>query len=39
VRAKIPPLLVGTEEEKQVQDAARARRDAHLARRARSVDR
>jgi acyl-CoA hydrolase len=37
-RVKIPPLAVETEQEKQLQEAARARRAAHLARRARSVE-
>ena len=36
VRAKIPPLAVETEEDRQVQDAARTRRAEHLARRARA---
>ena len=38
VRAKIPPLAVETEEDRQVQDAARTRRTEHLARRARSQE-
>lgn len=37
-RVKIPPLAVETEEETQLQEAARGRRAAHLARRARSVE-
>lgn len=37
-RVKVPPLAVETEQEKQLQEAARARRAAHLARRARSVE-
>jgi acyl-CoA hydrolase len=34
VRAKVPPLLVTTAEDRVVQEAARARHAAHLARRA-----
>jgi acyl-CoA hydrolase len=37
-RVKIPPLAVESEEETQLQEAARGRRAAHLARRARSVE-
>lgn len=39
IRAKVPPLAIETEEERQVQEAARARRAEHLARRARSQER
>lgn len=35
VRATIPPLAVETDEDRQLEAAARTRRDAHLARRAR----
>jgi acyl-CoA hydrolase len=34
VRAKVPPLLVETEEDRMVEEAARARHAQHLARRA-----
>jgi acyl-CoA hydrolase len=34
VRAKIPPLAIETDEERRIQDAAKKRRAAHLARRA-----
>jgi acyl-CoA hydrolase len=37
VRAKIPPLAILTDEEKKGQEAARARRAEHLARRARRI--
>jgi acyl-CoA hydrolase len=38
VRVKIPPLAIETDAEKRVEDAAKARRAEHLARRARSLD-
>jgi acyl-CoA hydrolase len=38
VRAKIPPLMIETAEDKRVQEEAKTRRADHLARRARSQD-
>ena len=38
VRAKIPPLMIETVDEKRVQEEAKIRRAEHLARRARSHD-
>lgn len=38
VRAKIRPLKTETDDDKQVQEAARTRRTEHLARRTRSLD-
>lgn len=38
-RVQIPPLAIETEEDKQALEAATLRRAAHLARRARSLDR
>jgi acyl-CoA hydrolase len=35
VRATIPPLAIETDEDREFQEAARTRREAHLARRAR----
>ncbi len=35
VRAKIPPLAIETDEDRQLQEAGQTRREAHLARRAR----
>jgi len=37
VRATIPPLAIETDEDRQLEAAARTRRDAHLARRSRSL--
>jgi acyl-CoA hydrolase len=36
VRTEVPPLMVETEEERRLEEAARARRAQHLARRART---
>ena len=37
VRATIPPLTIETDEDKRIEEAAHARRAAHLARRAKSA--
>jgi acyl-CoA hydrolase len=37
-RVEIPPLAIGTDEERQLQDAASIRREEHLARRSRAQE-
>ena len=37
-RVEIPPLAIGTDEERQLQDAAGIRREEHLARRSRAKE-
>jgi acyl-CoA hydrolase len=37
-RVEIPPLAIGTDDERKLQEAAGVRREEHLARRSRAMD-